>query len=159
MVLRLLRQRPVRRRVRSDPREALPCAAGLLARRLGEAEHRRQQQPLAPAVVRVATVAVDAAAGTDELGADLAHDVGVEGAERWLQQEVTRVEPLAGYGLVGRAAHRGSGLRTAAPEPERDRAERGGVDALALLPPVDARLAPDALEVVGGDLRGRLVGR
>ena len=56
MVLRLLGQLAVRRRVRRDPVEAVARAVGL-----GEPEQRRQQQPLAAAVVDVVEMPVDAA--------------------------------------------------------------------------------------------------
>ena len=85
MILRLLGQGAVGPGVGRDPLEPLGAAI-----RLGEPEQRRQQQPLAAAVVDVVEVAVDAAAGADER-----RDVDRAEAEEG-EDEEARVEPLLG---------------------------------------------------------------
>lgn len=126
VILGLLREVAVGRRVRSDPREAV-----LGSRFDGEAEERGQQQPFTASVVGVFEVAVDAPAGADEL------DHGprqLESEER--KHEQGRVEPDVGGGQVEVVA-----------EPGGDAGERGGVDAVALLPPVGARMQADSLQM------------
>ena len=113
----------------------------LRSRRLGEAEHRGQEHPLAAAVVLVVEVAPDASARRDERALDALDELGradeelrgvepVVGASDRLAPDLVRVEPLA------------------------DAPERRGVDALALLPPVDARFRPVQLEPRADELRG-----
>ena len=101
--------------------------------RLGEPEQRGQQQPLAAAVVGVVEVAADAAAGTDERR----HVDRAEAEER--KDEQASVQPLL----------RAREIEVVA-EPRRDAGERRGVQALALLPPVDARLLAHALQMGRG---------
>ena len=131
--MRLLGQAAVGCGVRRDPLE--PLFAVL---RLGEPEQRGQQQPLTAAVIGVVEVAVDAAAGTDER-----RHVDRPEAEEG-EDEQASVQPLLRAGEIEVVA-----------EPRGDAGERGGVHALALLPPVDARLLAHALEV-GRGRRGRV---
>src|SRR5215213_4243249 len=125
VVLRLLRQAAVRRRVRRDPLEALSGTPGL-----GQPQHRREQDPLAAAVVDVVEVTVDAAAGADEL-----RDVHGAEAEQGNDEEAG-VEPLLRPRKVELIAESGC-----------DAGECCRVNPLALLPPVHARLLADSFEI------------
>ena len=131
VILRLLRQVAVRCRVRRDPLQPL-----LAVLRLGEPEHRRQQQPLAAAVVDVVEVPVHAAAGADERR----HVDRAEAEEG--EDEQARVEALLRAREIEVVAEAG-----------RDAGERRRVDALALLPPVEARLLAHPLQVGRGRRR------
>src|SRR5579884_2074712 len=138
VVLRLLGQQPVRGRVRVEPPQA-----GVGTVRPREAEHRRQEQPLAAAVVLVFGVPPDAPAGGDERILDQVHEL------RPADEEERAVEPVV-------CARERLAANLVRAEAVPDAPERDGVDAGPFFPPVDARLAPDPLEPAG-DVAGRLV--
>ena len=140
VILRLLGQIAVLRRVGLDPAEACPGVGEAPVIDVGEAEHRRQEQPLAAAVVLVVQVAVHAAVDEERLF-DALDDL------RGADEEQRSVEPVAGAGE--RLAPDLVGVEAVAHAPERRR-----VNPLALLPPVDARLGPVVLEPARDERRG-----
>src|SRR3954454_1303771 len=142
MVVRLLRKVPVRLRVRLDPRKACARVVDAAVVDVREPEHRRQEQPLAAAVVLVVEVAVDAAVD-EEVGLDAGDDLLRADEEQRAIEAIVRARERLALDLVG--------LQAVPDAPERRR-----VDPLALLPRVEAWLVPVMLEPAR-DERCRLV--
>src|SRR6478609_3829163 len=132
VALGLLGQVAVRLGACLDPREARAGVVTAAVVEVGETEHRRQQQPLPAAVVLVVEVAVHAAVH-EQRRLDARDELFCA------DEEQRSIEPVVG-------PREGLALDLVRAEPVADAPERGGVYALALLPPVDARLAPVVLE-------------